>query len=102
MKKITKFTAVSMAAVLAAASLTACGSSTAPANTEKAAETTAASAESQAPAGDSGDKKFTVGICQLVQHEALDAATKGFKDALVEEFGDKVTFDGETYVAEAE
>ena len=26
----------------------------------------------------------TVGICQLVQHEALDAATQGFKDALTE------------------
>ena len=25
------------------------------------------------------DKKYTVGICQLVQHEALDAATKEFK-----------------------
>lgn len=37
--------------------------------------------------------KYTVGICQLVQHDALDAATKGFKDALVEELGDKVTFD---------
>ena len=24
----------------------------------------------------------TVGICQLVQHAALDAATQGFKDAL--------------------
>lgn len=30
------------------------------------------------------DKKFTVGICQLVEHDALDAATKGFKDALTE------------------
>ena len=38
------------------------------------------------------DGKFTVGICQLVQHEALDAATEGFKKALTEEFGDKVTF----------
>ena len=36
---------------------------------------------------------YTVGICQLVQHEALDAATKGFKDALTEALGDKVTFD---------
>ena len=36
---------------------------------------------------------FTVGICQLVQHEALDAATQGFKDVLTEELGDKVTFD---------
>ena len=36
---------------------------------------------------------YTIGICQLVQHDALDAATKGFKDALIAEFGDKVTFD---------
>ena len=35
---------------------------------------------------------FTVGICQLVQHPALDAATEGFKEALVEKLGDKVTF----------
>ncbi len=35
---------------------------------------------------------FNVGICQLVQHEALDAATKGFKDALTEKLGDKVKF----------
>lgn len=36
---------------------------------------------------------YNIGICQLVQHEALDAATQGFKDALVEELGDAVTFD---------
>lgn len=36
---------------------------------------------------------YTVGILQLVQHPALDAATKGFKEVLTEEFGDKVTFD---------
>ena len=36
---------------------------------------------------------YTVGICQLAQHEALDAATQGFKDALKEELGDQVTFD---------
>ena len=35
---------------------------------------------------------YTVGICQLVQHEALDAATQGFKDALTEKLGDQVTF----------
>lgn len=40
------------------------------------------------------DDVYTVGICQLVQHDALDAATKGFKDALIEEFGeDGVKFD---------
>lgn len=38
-------------------------------------------------------KVFTVGICQLVQHEALDAATKGFRDALSEKLGDRVVFD---------
>ena len=41
--------------------------------------------------GSSG--KYTVGICQLVQHEALDSATKGFRDALTEALGDKVVFD---------
>ncbi len=37
--------------------------------------------------------KYTVGICQLVQHDALDAATEGFKKALTDEFGDDVKFD---------
>ena len=40
----------------------------------------------------SGEKHYTVGICQLVQHEALDAATKGFCDVLTEKLGDRVTF----------
>ena len=39
------------------------------------------------------DKVYKVGICQLTQHEALDAATKGFRDALTEKLGDKVVFD---------
>ena len=34
-----------------------------------------------------------IGICQLVQHPALDAATQGFRDALTEKFGGDVTFD---------
>ena len=34
-----------------------------------------------------------VGICQLVQHVALDAATQGFQDALKEKLGDAVVFD---------
>ena len=36
---------------------------------------------------------YRVGICQLVQHVALDAATQGFQDALTEKLGDKVSFD---------
>lgn len=44
--------------------------------------------------GNSKDKKFKVGICQLAQHEALDAATEGFKAALVDKLGkDNVEFD---------
>ncbi|MBP5198708.1 MAG: ABC transporter substrate-binding protein [Lachnospiraceae bacterium] len=44
--------------------------------------------------GSASSDGYTVGICQLVQHEALDAATQGFKDALVAELGEeKVTFD---------
>lgn len=38
--------------------------------------------------------KYTVGICQLVSHVALDAATEGFKQALIDKLGaDNVTFD---------
>ena len=39
------------------------------------------------------EKTYTVGICQLVQHAALDAATEGFMDALTEKLGDSVKFD---------
>ena len=39
------------------------------------------------------DGTYRVGICQLVQHVALDAATQGFRDALTEKLGDKVAFD---------
>ena len=39
------------------------------------------------------EETYTVGICQLVQHPALDAATQGFRDALTEKLGDSVTFD---------
>ena len=35
------------------------------------------------------DGKYTVGVCQLVQHPALDAATQGFIDALKAELGEE-------------
>ncbi len=35
---------------------------------------------------------YSVGVCQLVQHVALDAATQGFQDALTDKLGDAVTF----------
>ena len=36
---------------------------------------------------------YQVGICQLVEHVALDAATKGFQDALTDKLGENVVFD---------
>lgn len=40
-------------------------------------------------------KNYTVGVCQLVEHAALDAANKGFVDGLAQAGfkGDKVVFD---------
>ena len=40
------------------------------------------------------DGKYVIGICQLAKHDALDAATKGFQDALIDELGaENVVFD---------
>lgn len=52
--------------------------------------------------GSSSSAEYNIGICQLVEHEALDAATKGFKDALTEKLGkDKVSFDEQNAQGEA-
>ena len=40
-----------------------------------------------------GERIYTVGIVQLMQHVALDQATQGFQDALKDKLGDRVTFD---------
>ena len=76
-------------------SLAACGSSAAPAATAAPAEAADSSAAAtDTSATDASDKVFNIGVCQLVQHEALDAATKGFIDTLTEKLGaDKVNFD---------
>lgn len=41
----------------------------------------------------SGDKVYQIGICQLLEHDALDAATEGFEEALTDKLGDNVKFD---------
>lgn len=41
----------------------------------------------------SAEETYSVGICQLMQHAALDSATQGFEDALTEALGDAVSFD---------
>lgn len=93
-----KLLALALTATLCMSALTGCGSSEAaapvaeaPAATEEAAtEATAdeAVAEEAATEEVSADKVYNIGICQLVQHVALDAATQGFKDALVEKLGE--------------
>lgn len=79
---------ISLICVLAMVfALCACGESSAPAAPE-ASEASAEAAE--APAA---DQTYVVGICQLVQHPALDAATQGFKDVLTEKLGENVVFE---------
>ena len=39
--------------------------------------------------GEKDDGTYNIGICQLTQHVALDAATQGFMDALTEELGEE-------------
>ena len=34
-----------------------------------------------------GNQPFFIGICQFAQHESLDAAAQGFKDAVSEKMG---------------
>lgn len=48
-----------------------------------------------------GDGKYHVGVIQLVQHDALDAATQGFKDTLEKEFGENVVIDVENASGES-
>lgn len=99
-------------AVMMVAGLCACGS--APAKEEPAAtpseETTPAAEETTPEAEETAEpatteepvsedaevRSYKIGICQLVQHPALDAATQGFMDALNEKLGESVcTFDNQ-------
>ena len=90
MRKISRRSFLAGAALCgAAAALTACGGSSASSTAASSVAASSAAAGSAAAAGDS----YIVGICQLVEHAALDAATQGFEDALSAEFGENVTFD---------
>ena len=75
--KVRLIAATAMAAMVI--SMTGCGGSPA---AEKPAEEDSAEG-----------KTYNVGVMQLVEHPALDAATQGFQDKLKELLGDSVTFD---------
>ena len=89
MRKITRRSFLAAAVACgAAAALSACGGSA-----SSTASSVASSAAASGSAAAADGANYTVGICQLVEHAALDAATQGFEDALTAEFGDGVTFD---------
>ena len=94
MKKTKKALALILAGMMAA-SMTACGSG-------KTADTTAAESADGTKAETSADgASYKVGICQLVQHPALDAATQGFIDALNEALPGQVEFENKNASGEA-
>lgn len=119
--KMKKAVSVCSAALMAAAMLAGCtggtssaaSSAASSADTASSASSAASSASSSAGSSASSegvtassgaansDATYLVGICQLVQHPALDAATKGFEDELKAEFGDKVTFDEQNAAGDA-
>ena len=94
MKK--KILALVLATAMAATVLTGCGDggneSTTPTESTGTEESTASTGNEEGGNVESG-KVYNVGICQLVEHAALDAATQGFQDALKEKLGDQVKFD---------
>lgn len=81
-KKIKRILAVVFAVIMVAGIFAGC--TTTPANEEQSTEDAVESVN--------GSAAYTVGICQLVQHDALDAATNGFMDALKAKLGDDVAF----------
>ena len=80
-----------------ALSLAACGgagSESAASSEAASSETTASSEAASSEEASAGAAHYTIGICQLVQHDALDAATQGFQDALNEALGEEnITWD---------
>lgn len=112
MKKSTRLIALGMSAAMAFG-LAACGSTSSTSGSSAAASDTAAASAADSTAQEAGEgtsadagtestasaaasgQKFTVGVLQLVQHPALDAATQGFIDVLTETYGDNVTIDSQ-------
>ncbi len=79
-----------MAATMALG-LAACGGTAAESGSTTSSQAAGTAESSSAAASGAA---YTVGICQQMPHVALDEATQGFKDALVEAFGeDGVAFD---------
>ena len=76
-------------------SLAACGQKDTPSGNSGSGSGAAAGS------GSAAQTKYKVGICQLVQHEALDAATQGFIDALNEALPGQVEIENKNASGEA-
>lgn len=87
-----KMMALLLTMSLAVAALTGCSTAGEKAKEDSKTETTD-NKQDDAGKEDEGDKTYHVGIIQLVEHQALDAATEGFTDALKEKLGDNVKID---------
>ena len=84
MKKLIAF----LVAAMMLLTFAACGGPAAPATDPTAGQTEGAAAQTEPK-----QEKFVIGICQLITHDALDAATQGFIDRVTEELGEEnVTF----------
>ena len=79
--KLKKISALLSVGALAAVSLLSGCGSTGGDDTSSSSNTSSANAT------------YKIGLCQTVQHDALDAATNGFQDKLKEKLGDDVSFD---------
>jgi putative ABC transport system substrate-binding protein len=91
MKK--RLLALLLVTAMSATLLTGCGSSEEVVASSEETTTEQTSEESTEQTADvDADKVYNIGICQLVEHDALDAATQGFQDALTDKLGDKVQF----------
>lgn len=87
MKKLSKLLAIYLSGIILL-TLSACGGgdTSNPTNSENSPSL------SVSPSAQSSNATYTVGICQLAPHVALDAATLGFKDALNDALPGQVNF----------
>ena len=94
MKKTVKILSLLLALVMMV-SLAACGGGSSADNGKQDNNSVAPSDNGDQGGSSDAAKTYKVGICQLVQHDALDAATQGFIDALNEALPGQVEFDNQ-------
>lgn len=89
-----RLAALAMAFALTAVTLAGCGDSDTQNNSNNGSNPVSQDQTNDGTnSADADEATYVIGICQLAQHVALDAATQGFQDALKDKLGDKVAFD---------